>query len=171
MSSEYPRELDKVYLSAFGWQYTSFVAQALLQLLVMAVLARLLSPDDFGVLGLAMIFVGFAALFSQMGVGPAIIQRTELTPVHIRVGFTLSILLSLIFTILMIAISPLAAVFLKNDQVTDVLYVVSFNFLFAGFGVVAESLLKRNLRFKSLMWANVWSYVFGYAVIGYSSPG
>lgn len=158
--------LTKSTVSAFGWQYTSFISQAALQLLVLAVLARLLSPEDFGLLGLAMIFVGFAALFSQLGVGPALIQRSELTTTHIRVGFTLSILLSLLFTLLMMAISPLAAVFLKNDQVTPVLNVVSFNFLLAGFGVVAESLLKRNLRFKKLMWANVWSYLFGYALVG-----
>jgi PST family polysaccharide transporter len=167
MSADLPKEnLTKSTLSAFGWQYTSFIAQAVLQLVVLAVLARLLTPDDFGVVGLAMIFVGFAALFSQLGVGPALIQRSELTPVHIRVGFTLSILLSLIFTLLLIASSPLAAVFLKNDRVTEVLNVISLNFLFAGFGVVAESLLKRNLRFKSLMWANVWSYLIGYAFVG-----
>jgi PST family polysaccharide transporter len=152
-------------VSAFGWQYTSFIAQALLQLLVLAVLARLLSPQDFGVLGLAMIVVGFAALFSQLGVGPALIQRTELTSIHIRVAFSLSILLSLLFTIVMVAASPLAADLFQNDQVTDVLYVVSFNFLFAGFGVVAESLLRRSLRFKKLMWANVLSYLFGYAIV------
>lgn len=160
------QNLTKKTLSAFGWQYTSFIAQAVLQLIVLAVLARFLSPEDFGVIGLAMIVIGFANLFSQLGVGPAIIQRSELTPVHIRVGFTLSVILSLIFTILVMAVSPLAAVFLKNDQVTPVLYVISLEFLFTGFGVVAESLLKRNLRFKSLMWASVWSYVFGYALLG-----
>ena len=46
------------------------------------------------------------------------------------------------------------------------LYVVSFNFLLAGFGVVAESLLRRNLKFRKLMWANVWSYLIGYAFVG-----
>ena len=167
MSADIPhKNLTKSTFSAFGWQFTSLIAQALLQLLVLAVLARLLSPDDFGVVGIAMIFVGFAALFSQMGVGPALIQRSELTPVHIRVGFTLSVLLSLVFTILILATAPLAAVFFKNDQVTDVLYVVSFNFLLAGFGVVAESLLRRNLKFRKLMWANVWSYLIGYALVG-----
>ena len=167
MTADLPKKnLTKTTLSAFGWQFTSLISQALLQLLVVAVLARLLTPDDFGVMGFAMIFVGFAALFSQMGVGPALIQRSEITPIHIRVGFTLSILLSLIFNILIIAIAPLASVLLRNDQVTAVLSVLSLNFLFSGFGVVAESLLKRNLRFKSQMWANVLSYMIGYAFFG-----
>ena len=167
MSADQPHgNLTKSTLSGFAWHYTSFATQAVLQLIVLAVLARLLSPEDFGVLGIAMVFVGFAALFSQLGVGPALIQRSELTPIHIRVGFTLSILLSLVLTLIIIAISPWTARFLQNDQVADVLSVVSLNFLFAGFGVVSESLLKRNLKFKSMMLASVGSYVFGYACIG-----
>jgi len=167
MTENQPKEnLTKSTVSAFGWQFTSFIAQALLQLLVLAVLARLLTPEDFGVLGLAMIFVGFAALFSQLGVGPALIQRSDLTPLHIRVGFTISILLSLLFTVLLIVASPLAAIIFRDDQVTPVLKIVSLNFMFAGLGVVAESLLKRELRFKRLMWTNVLSYLIGHAGVG-----
>lgn len=167
MSTDLLKEnLTKSTYSGFAWQYISYISQAILQILVLAVLARLLSPEDFGVLGLAMIVVGFAALFSQLGVGPALVQRSELTLIHIRVGFSLSILLSLILTLITIAVSPLAALFLQSNRVTSVLSVVSLNFLFAGFGVVAESLLKRNLQFKKLMWASVGSYLFGYAIVG-----
>jgi PST family polysaccharide transporter len=160
------KNLARSTVSAFGWQMTSFVSQALLQLLVMALLARLLTPEDFGVLGLAMIIVGFAQLFSQLGVGPALIQRSELTAAHVRVGFTLSVLLSLAFTVFVWLSAPLAAAVFRNEQVTGVLRLVSFNFLFAGFGVVPESLLKRELRFRKLMWANVLSYLFGFALVG-----
>ena len=160
------KNLTRSTLSAFGWQYTSIIAQALLQLVVLAVLSRLLSPDDFGVLGFALIFVGFAALFSQMGVGPALIQRAELTTEHVRVGFTLSMLLSLGFTALLAAAAPLAGRFMAHDQVIQVLRVVSLNFLFTGLGVVSEALLKRDLKFKKLMWANILSYLFGYAAPG-----
>jgi len=160
--------LTKSTLFGFAWQYLSFITQALLQIVVLAILARLLSPEDFGVVGLAMIVVGFATLFSQLGVGPALIQRSELTPTHIRVGFSISILLSLVLTFITIVVSPLAALFLQSDRVTNVLSVISLNFLFAGFGVVAESLLKRNLQFRKLMWARTGSYLFGYAIVGIS---
>lgn len=167
MSADLSKEnLTKSTLFGFAWQYASFISQAVLQIIVVAILARLLSPEDFGILGIAMIFVGFAELFSQLGVGPALIQRSDLTPTHIRVGFTLSVLLSLVLTLIIMGGSPLAALFLQNDNVIDVLHVVSFNFLLMGFGVVAESLLKRNLQFRKLMLANVGSYLFGYAVIG-----
>ena len=47
-------------------------------------------PEDFGIIGAAMIIVGFSTIFSQLGVGPAIVQRPSLEPRHLRVGFTLS---------------------------------------------------------------------------------
>ena len=158
--------LTKSTLFGLAWQYTAFFSEAFLQLMVLAILARLLSPEDFGIVGLAMVIVGFAELFSQMGVGPALIQRSELTAVHIRVGFTISILLSLLLTLILIAASPWVAVFFRNDQITSVFSVISLNFFFSGFGVVAESLLKRDLQFKKLMWSRVGSYFFGYALIG-----
>ena len=167
MSADLPKEnLTKSTLSGFAWQYTSFFTEAVLQLIVLAILARLLSPEDFGILGIAMVVVGFAALFSELGVGPALIQRSELTSIHIRVGFTLSILLSLILTLILMAVSPWVAELLRNDHITSVFSVISLNFLFSGFGVVAESLLIRNLQFRRLMWARVGSYLFGYALIG-----
>jgi O-antigen/teichoic acid export membrane protein len=160
------RSLTESTLHGLLWQYISVIAQALLSLIVLSMLARLLSADDFGLLAIALIIVGFAALFSQLGVGPALIQRSELTPGHIRVGFTFSILFSVALTIVIFMLAPLAAAFFRNDSVADVLRAVSLSFLFAGAGIVAESLLKRNLEFKKLMFANVGSYLLGYAVIG-----
>lgn len=160
------KNLKKSTLSGFSWQITSYITQAVMQVIVVAVLARLLTPEDFGLLGIAIIVVDFAALFSQLGVGPALIQRVEITAKHIRAGFTLSMILSFLLSLLVIGISPFAAVFLENPQVTKVLSVVSLNFFFAGFGVVAESLIKRDLQFQKLMKARVGSYLLGYALIG-----
>jgi len=160
------KNLTKSTLFSLGWQYISVFTQALLQIVVLAILARLLSPEDFGLLGIAMIFVGFAALFSQLGVGPAIIQRSEITNTHIRVGFSLSLLLSVVLCLVLWAFTPLAARFFNNERLNEILPIISLNFIFTGFGVVAFSLLKRNLQFHKLMWVDVGSYVFGYAIIG-----
>lgn len=138
----------------------------LLQLMVLGILARLLSPEDFGLLGIAMIFVGFAALLSRLGVGPAVIQRKELTAEHIRVAFTLSILVSIALTLILWVATPFIASFFGDDELTKILPIISLNFFFAGFGVVSESLLRRELLFNRLMWATTGSYVIGYAAIG-----
>lgn len=153
-------------LAGMTWQYVSIFSQALLSLFILAALSRLLSPEDFGVMGIAAIFVGLAELFSELGVGPAIIQHQELTPNHKRVGFTLAVLLGIVMVVLLWIFAPLIALFFHNNEVTMVLHGVSFDFFLGSFGVVSEALLRRKLQFRKLMWINVGSYAFGYALVG-----
>ncbi|HEY5903900.1 MAG TPA: lipopolysaccharide biosynthesis protein [Anaerolineales bacterium] len=153
-------------LSGMTWQYVSIFAQAVLNLFVLGTLSRLLAPADFGVMGIAAIFVGLAELFSELGVGPAIIQHRELSPKHARVGFTIAVLLGIILVGIMWSAAPLVAIFFKNSGVTPVLRGVSFDFLLGSFGVVSEGLLRRKLKFRKLMWINVAAYAFGYALVG-----
>ena len=168
MTQEHPpkRKLAKEMLTGMTWRFFSLYSQAFLSLFVLATLSRLLSPEDFGVMGVATIFVGLADLLSELGVGPAIIQHRELTSKHLRVGFTLAVLLGIGMVIVLWIIAPFLAVFFRNEQVTSVLYGVSFSFFLGGFGVVSQALLRRNLQFKKLMWIDVGSYAFGYALVG-----
>ena len=61
-----------------------------IQLLVIVVLARLITPAEFGVMGAATVVIALSQIVSQVGVGPAIIQRREVTQAHIRTAVTLS---------------------------------------------------------------------------------
>ncbi|MGD2027370.1 MAG: oligosaccharide flippase family protein, partial [Anaerolineales bacterium] len=95
------RSLGKSMLAGMSWQYVSLFSQGLLNLLVLGTLSRLLSPDDFGLMGIAAIFVGLAELFSELGVGPAIIQKQDLNENHMRVGFTLALLLGIVMVLIL----------------------------------------------------------------------
>ena len=79
--------LSERTLSGLGWSYLSTFTKAFLSLLVLVILARLLTPVDFGLLAIAWIFIMLGNRFGQAFVGPAIIQRAELTGLHIQVGF------------------------------------------------------------------------------------
>ena len=160
------RGLAKSTFAALFWQYASMFSQALLRLLVLGILARLLTPEDFGLVGMAMIFVGFAALYSELGVGPAIVQRSNLRPEHMRVGLTLSVLIGfVVFAVLWIS-APLIALFFRSEQLVAILRVVGLSFVIEGFSVVASALLKRDLQFKRFARIDVAAYVVGYACIG-----
>src|SRR5512147_2851372 len=76
-------------LHGFFWAFLGTGAQAILQLLVLIILARLLTPLDFGLVSAALIVVQFTSIFSQLGVGPAIVQRPALEDRHVRTAFTL----------------------------------------------------------------------------------
>ena len=71
--------LAKGAIGGVLWLTLSSGAQALAQALALIILARLLVPEDFGVVGAAMIIVGFSTIFSQLGVGPAIFMAAGLT--------------------------------------------------------------------------------------------
>lgn len=168
MSSHKPtnRVLAKSSVHSLSWEFSSVILQAVLQIIVLAVLSRLLSPEDFGLVGIAMIFVGFADIFAQMGVGPAIIQRTEITDNHIRVGFTATIFLGLLTVVVLWVIAPLAGIFFNNQDVVNVLRGISFSFLFTSLGAISQSLLTREMQFHKLMLTNIGSYLSGYIIVG-----
>jgi O-antigen/teichoic acid export membrane protein len=160
------KSLAKSFLTGMTWRFFSLYSQAFLNLIVLATLSRLLSPEDFGVMGIASIFVGLAELVSEMGVGPAIIQHQQPTSNHLRVGFTIAVLLGIMLLVILWTIAPLIALFFQNEQITPVVRGVSLAFVFGSFGVVSEGLLRRRLEFRKLMGVNVGSYAFGYALVG-----
>src|SRR5262245_25732831 len=77
---------------ALAWRYSGAVVQAGLQFAVGVTLARLLTPEAFGIVGMALIAIGFAKLVGDLGFGAAIIQCPALTKRHARAAFTGSIL-------------------------------------------------------------------------------
>src|ERR671914_506343 len=95
--------------SGLGNQYAGTLVTGLGQLVVTAALARMLSPKDYGLAGLATVYVGLATVFAQFGIGAALIQRAELTPRYVRAGFTASILLGWLTTAVVWFTAPLAA--------------------------------------------------------------
>lgn len=159
-------KLGKSMLTGMTWRFFAIYSQAFLNIFVLATLSRLLSPEDFGLMGIVAIFVGLAELLSELGVGPAIIQIKNLTRIHLRVAFTLAVLFGIVMVGILWVVAPLIARFFDNEQVTQVLRAVSLDFFFGGFGVVSLSLLRRKLLFKKLMWVDIGSYTIGYALVG-----
>ena len=103
-------------LGGFFWTIFSAVAQAGSQLIVLIVLARMLPPSSFGLAQAALVVVGFSAIFSQLGVGPAVVQRPRLEPRHIRTGFTLSVLFGAGVSGLIWAVAPVMAGFFRIPE-------------------------------------------------------
>jgi PST family polysaccharide transporter len=124
----------------------------------------MLSPRDYGLAGLATVYVGLATVFAQFGIGAALIQRAELTPRYVRAGFTASILLGWITTALVWLTAPLAAAALGTDQLVPIIRALSLTFLLGNPGFVAEALSQRDLAWRRLMWVEVTAFVLGYAV-------
>src|SRR5690606_22380659 len=93
-------------------------------------------------------------------------QRLTITEDHIRTAFTFTLFLSLIFFVLLNIFSSLIESIYNIPNISIIIRVMSFVFLFNGVSVVAESLLERNLNFKLISFVSVISYFLGYGIIG-----
>lgn len=159
------QDLRERTVAGLNWRFLTVVFQFGFQFGIGVLLARLLPPEDFGLVGLALIVIGFGRIINDLGLAEAIVQRENLTNRHIRVGFTSSVLLGLGLTAGMYGVAPIAADVLKDGRVTPLLRFIGVSFFFSGFSIVGEALLKRRLRFKQLMFVELISFVLGYGAV------
>jgi PST family polysaccharide transporter len=148
------------------WTFSGTGVQVAVQLLAIMALGRLLTPAEFGLMGAATVIVGCSQIVSQVGVGPAIIQRSELDPTHVRVAVTLSGTLGILLGAIVWFGSSAIATFYRMPELEPVLRVVAFLFPLDGLNTVAKSLLTRELRFRLYIALDVAAYVLGYALVG-----
>ncbi len=122
-------------------------SSALLQLAYSVILARILTPDDFGIVAIAQVFVVFFNIFSDMGLGAAIIQRQDLSKQDVSrlFGFTilLAVALALLFALFGI---PISAIY-ERAELKNVCGLLSFSVFFATLNTVPNSLLMKQKRF------------------------
>lgn len=160
----HPASLGARALGGLGWSSLTVLIKALLTFLTLAVLSRLLTPNDFGLAGIAWILIELATKFGQTGIGHALIQRRELTDRHLEIGFTLSTVLGCIVAGTIWLVAPRFGHLFDEPTVASLLRIFSVTFVIGGVGVVPEHLLRRNLRFKQLMVADLLSYAVGYGL-------
>lgn len=151
-------------LSGFKWSFFTSAGQTLLSLAVVMVLARLLTPEEFGQLAIAAIFLALAATVGERGIGLALIQRYHLTERHVATAFTLSLALGALLTAILRALAPSLVGLAGEAGAAPILGALAFVPIVSAFGVVPENLLRRDLRFKPLMIAAILSQAVGGAV-------
>jgi len=114
------------------------------------VVARILAPSDYGLFGMATIYLGLIALISEFGLGQAVITLREMSAEHIAQLNTLSVAAgALLFAISCAVAKPLGQ-FFHTEKLPAVVVVMSLSFLISGAQVVPDALLQRDLRFKLL---------------------
>ena len=129
-----------------------------------AVLARLLSPQDYGLIGMVAVATNFVAMFKDLGLSLATVQRSEINVEQISTLFWVNLTLSVAAMILMILLAPAVSWFYGDSRLTMITIVSASGFIVGGLTVQHEALLKRQMRFMALSAIAVVSMVIGYAV-------
>ncbi|HEV7301961.1 MAG TPA: lipopolysaccharide biosynthesis protein [Tepidisphaeraceae bacterium] len=112
------------------------------------VLARMLSPDDFGLVGMLFAILLFVEMFRDMGLSSATIQQPTITHAQVSTLFWFNILFSVAIASVMVAASPLISAFYGKPELTGIGYGLSLMFLASGFGAQHGALLTRQMRYK-----------------------
>ena len=147
-------------------------ANFVLRLGSLMVLARLLAPKDFGLVGMVTAFTGILTLFRDFGLSAAAVQRTDVTEEQISTLFWINIFVGMLLALLAIAGAPAIAAFYHEPRLFGVTVVLAFGFLFNAAGVQHSVLLQRQMRFTALAIVNTVGLVVGTAIaIGGAEAG
>jgi O-antigen/teichoic acid export membrane protein len=158
-------DLGQQTISGLSWQVLANVVRFGGHFAISVVLARLLPPEDFGIVGIAYIATSFAYVLTDAGLREALIQRKTINERHIRVCYTVSTLLGLLLTIGVYQSADLVAGFFQDERVGAVLKVLSVSSVLTGFAVTGAGLMVRRFAFKKLVTIEVIASVLGYGVI------
>jgi O-antigen/teichoic acid export membrane protein len=149
-----------------AWTSGLYLASKAGELVFTAILARLLAPTEFGVVAAAMVFIQFAKLFVEIGIGATIVQLPELTRTHVRSASTLVALNALLFFGVAQATAPLIAGLFAIPHVEGVLRLLAFIFLLQAIGIVPENLLVRRLQAPLVMVVEIFAKLIGFGGVG-----
>src|SRR5215467_11257524 len=136
-------------------------ANFFLRLGSLIVLARLLGPKDFGLVGMVTAFTGVLTLFRDFGLSSAAIQRTTVTEQQISTLFWINILVGLGLGILELAGAPAIAAFYHEPRLFGVTAALAIGFLFNAVGIQHSVLLQRQMRFTALAIINTVGLIMG----------
>lgn len=132
------------------WTALDKYSGQIIGIIISMVLARLLTPYDYGVVATASVLLGFLTIFTSIGIGPAIIQRKDLTQKDLDNIFTFSILLGLVVGSVSFASSWLIADFYGNALLKPIIQILSVGLFLGSINMVPSALMSKNKRFKEM---------------------
>ena len=143
------KTLIKKGISGMAWMTGSTIMAYIIQLIITAILARYLSPSDYGEVAAINILIGLAEIFWMLGIGPAIVQKQNLTNEDIYTGNTINIIFgSTIYIIIYIFADVLCKLF--NIESSFMLRIFSLVFIMNSISGVSKSLVQKKCDYKNM---------------------
>jgi O-antigen/teichoic acid export membrane protein len=182
----------KLAITGIFWNAIQLVVNQSFTFIIRLVLAKLLFPEQFGVVGMAMIFTGFVQVLNDLGTAAALVQRKDqdLKEAHYHTAFWTGVIWSVVlFLIMSLLLAPFAASFYKEPTLASIIPVLSIGILLSPVNLVHKALLTKAMNFRRMafidntsniisgcislvlayMGAGVWALVFNTVAIVFIS--
>ncbi|MGE0669070.1 MAG: lipopolysaccharide biosynthesis protein [Sphingomonadales bacterium] len=128
------------------------------------ILARLLTPDDFGLIAMSVLATGFVMALTEAGAAQALIRHPDPQRVHYDTAWTINVLLGLAGGAVIAAMAPVAPLYFGDPRITDVLLVTALTTVVFGIVNIGTADFRRDFRFGRQFWLQFWPRIAGFAV-------
>lgn len=153
------KSLTEKTLSGINWSLINNYSNAIITTIVGIILARLLTPKDFGLVGMVLLFTGIADLFASLGMGQSIIRLKDFNEKHIKTATTITFLSSVLILLIFYFLSPFIANFYHEPKLILLIRVLAILFPIKGISTVSYSRLQKELNFKYIMKINIYNSI------------
>lgn len=145
-----PQEFGSRLLGGLSWTVSSQLASQVVTFVVGVLLARLLVPSDFGILSMALAYVGFLWLLGQAGFNSAIVYLDDIRDVDLCTMYWANLAINLVLFGVALVLAPLIAQFFQTQEVVPVVRVASLLLVVSALGGVQRTLLEKRMDFRRL---------------------
>lgn len=162
---ENSQQLKNKVIGGLFWKFAERMSAQLVSLVVSVVLARLLLPDDYGVVSLVTIFITLANVFVTNGFSSSLIQKDDADDIDFSTVFYFNIVFSVVVYGMIFLAAPLLAMFYDMPILTQVIRVLGLQIIIAGVNSIQQAYVSRKMIFRKFFFATIIGTVIS-AVVG-----
>ena len=144
-------------ISSLIWKFLERAGNQLVLLLVQIVMARILTPTDFGVIAIILVFINLANVFIQSGLGTALVQSESATEADYSTVFWISFAISFVLFVALYFFAPAVSIVYAEPRLTWPLRILSLTLLINAYNSVQIAVVQRSLQFDRTFKATAWS--------------
>jgi len=151
---------DKIAISNFIWRFSERCGAQLVTFIVSIVLARLLMPEDYGIVALVTVFTSILQVFVDSGLGTALIQKKDADDLDFSSVFYFNFVVCIALYLGMFLAAPTIARFYGDSSLVPIIRVISLTIVISGVKGIQQSYVSRNMLFKRFFFATLGGTVF-----------
>ena len=152
-------------ISNFSWRFAEQLSSRVVGLIVSIVIARILSPDEFGLVALTLIFINIADGFAVSGFGTALVQKKDTDELDVNTMLYGGLAISIIIYVIIFLSAPIIASVYNNSLACPVLRIMGLRIPIASFNSIQQALVSRSLNFRNLFYSNLFATIIS-GIIG-----
>lgn len=152
-------------MSGLFWTFSERITAQLVSLVVSIILARLLSPDHYGIISIITVFITLCNVFVSSGMGSAVVQKKDATEEDFNTCFIIGLTISVFLYIIIFFASPYVAEFYNMKELCLVMRVMGIRIIIASLNNIQHAFIQKQMQFKKFFFATLFGTIVS-AVIG-----